>query len=149
MNNMFDLSGKVALVTGGSRGLGRAMVLGFAKAGADVIIASRKLENCQRVAEEAEALGRRALPISCHVGDWKQTEALVEKTYEIFGRLDILVNNAGIAPVAPSLADVTSEYFDKIVGVNLKGPLRLSALAARRMGKTDCCLSTKWPEVPG
>ena len=135
MDKLFDLSGKVALVTGGSRGLGRAMVLGFAKAGADVVIASRKLEGCQKVAEEVEVLGRRALPISCHVADWNQIETLLEKTHETFGKLDVLVNNAGIAPVVPSLADVTSDYFDKIMGVNLKGPLRLSALAAQRMGK--------------
>jgi len=109
------------------------MVLGFAKAGADVVIASRKLEGCQKVAGEVEAMGRRALPVSCHVGDWEQIEVLVEKVYDTFGKLDILVNNAGIAPVAPSLAHVTSEYFDKIMAVNLKGPLRLSALAAQRM----------------
>ena len=135
MKKLFDLGGKIALVTGGSRGLGRSMVLGFAKAGADVVIASRKLEGCQKVADEVKALGRWALPISCHVADWDQIETLVKKTYETFGKLDILVNNAGIAPVAPSLADVTSEYFDKIMGVNLKGPLRLSALVAQRMGK--------------
>jgi NAD(P)-dependent dehydrogenase (short-subunit alcohol dehydrogenase family) len=135
MDKLFDLSNKVALITGGSRGLGRAMVLGFAKAGADVVIASRKLEGCKKVAEEVEALGRRALPISCHVADWSQIETLLEKTYETFGKLDIVVNNAGIAPAVPSLADVTSEYFDKIIGVNLKGPLRLSALAAQQMEK--------------
>ena len=93
MDKLFDLSGKVALVTGGSRGLGRAMVMGFAKAGADVVIASRKLEGCKKVAEEVEALGRRAMPVSCHVADWDQIEALVEKTYETFGKLDILVNS--------------------------------------------------------
>jgi NAD(P)-dependent dehydrogenase (short-subunit alcohol dehydrogenase family) len=101
--------------------------------GADVVVASRKLEPCQQVADEIRAMGRRALAVSCHVGDWAQCEALVAATVAEFGRIDVLVNNAGIAPVPPSLKEVTSELFDKTIDVNLKGPLRLSALAAEHM----------------
>ena len=128
-----DATGKVVVVTGGSKGLGRAMALGFAEAGADVVVASRKLEPCEAVAAEVRALGRRALAVSCHVGDWDQCGALVDATVAEFGRIDVLVNNAGIAPVPPSLLDVTPELFDKTIAVNLKGPLRLTALAAEHM----------------
>jgi NAD(P)-dependent dehydrogenase (short-subunit alcohol dehydrogenase family) len=128
-----DATGKVVVVTGGSKGLGREMALGFAEAGADVVVASRKLAPCEAVAEEVRALGRRALPVSCHVGDWDQCGALVDATVAEFGHIDVLVNNAGIAPVPPSLLDVTADLFDKTVAVNLKGPLRLTALAAEQM----------------
>jgi len=104
MNPRFDLTGKVALVTGGSRGLGREMVLAFARAGADVVIASRKLDACVATAREVEALGRRALPIACHVGEWEQLEPLVESAYGRLGKIDVLVNNAGMSPLYPSLA---------------------------------------------
>ena len=126
-------AGKVVVVTGGSKGLGRAMALGFAEAGADVVVASRKLEPCEEVASEVRALGQKALAVSCHVGDWNQCEALVDATVAAFGRIDVLVNNAGIAPVPPSLLDVSADLFDKTIGVNLKGPLRLTALATEHM----------------
>src|SRR5580704_12994466 len=109
---MFNLTNKIALVTGGSRGLGRAMVLVFAKAGADVVIASRKLDACEAVAREVEALGRRALPIAAHVGKWDDNDMLAERAYKHFGRVNILVNNAGMSPLAPSLADTTEALFD-------------------------------------
>lgn len=125
--------GKIVVVTGGSKGLGRAMALGFAEAGADIVVASRKLGPCEEVAEEVRALGRRALPVACHVGDWDQCQALIDATVAEFGRIDVLINNAGIAPVPPSLKDVTSDLFDKTIAVNLKGPLRLTALAAEHM----------------
>ena len=128
-----DATGKVVVVTGGSKGLGRAMALGFAEAGADVVVASRKLAPCEEVADEVRALGRRALALSCHVGDWEQCGALIEATVTEFGHIDVLVNNAGIAPVPPSLLDVTADLFDKTIAVNLKGPLRLTALAAEHM----------------
>ncbi|MDQ1430409.1 MAG: hypothetical protein QOF40_1011 [Actinomycetota bacterium] len=128
-----DAAGKVVVVTGGSKGLGRAMALGFAAAGADVVVASRKLEPCEAVADEVRALGRRALAVSCHVGDWDQCGALVDATVAEFDRIDVLVNNAGIAPVPPSLLDVTEDLFDKTIAVNLKGPLRLTALAVEHM----------------
>ena len=140
-----DATGKVVVVTGGSKGLGRAMALGFAEAGADVVVASRKLEPCEEVAAEVRTLGRRALAVSCHVGDWDQCGALVGATLAEFGRVDVLVNNAGIAPVPPSLLDVTPELFDKTIAVNLKGPLRLTALAAQHMpaGGTVINVSSK------
>ncbi len=130
----FRLDGKVALITGASKGLGRAMALGFAEAGADIVVASRKLDGCQAVASEVTALGRRALPVACHVGRWEDCDALVTRTIEEFGRIDVLVNNAGIAPVPPSLLGVTEELFDKTIAVDLKGPLRLTATAATHMG---------------
>jgi NAD(P)-dependent dehydrogenase (short-subunit alcohol dehydrogenase family) len=129
----FDLSGRVALVTGGSRGLGRAMVLGFAEAGADVVIASRKREACEAVAREVEALGRAALPYACHVGHWAELDGLVDAAYERFGVVDVLVNNAGMSPLYPDPASVTEELYDKVLDVNLKGPFRLSALVGTRM----------------
>ena len=128
-----DATGKVVIVTGGSKGLGRAMALGFAEGGADVVVASRKLGPCEAVADEVRRMGRRALAVSCHVGDWDQCSALVDATVAEFGRIDVLVNNAGIAPVPPSLLAVTDDLFDKTVGVNLKGPLRLIALSAEHM----------------
>ncbi len=129
----FRLDGKVAVITGASKGLGRAMALGFAAAGADIVVSSRKAEACEAVAEEVRALGRQALAVGCHVGRWDDCGALIEQTLETFGHLDILVNNAGIAPVPPSLLATTEELFDKTIAVDLKGPLRLSALAAEHM----------------
>lgn len=135
--HVIDLSGKVALVTGGSRGLGRAMVLGFAEAGADVAIVSRKLKSCEETAREVEALGRRAFPYSCHVGQWDALEPMVEAVYGHFGKVDVLVNNAGLSPLFPSLEEVTEDYFDKVFGVNVKGPFRLAALVGSRMAKGE------------
>jgi NAD(P)-dependent dehydrogenase (short-subunit alcohol dehydrogenase family) len=128
-----DATGKVVIVTGGSKGLGREMALGFAEAGADVVVASRKLAPCEAVADEVRAMGRRALPVSCHVGDWDQCDGLIDATVAEFGKIDVLINNAGIAPVPPSLLEVTADLFDKTIAVNLKGPLRLTALAAEHM----------------
>jgi NAD(P)-dependent dehydrogenase (short-subunit alcohol dehydrogenase family) len=134
---LFDLTGKVALVTGGSRGLGREMVLAFAAAGADVVIASRKLAACEALAEEVEANGRRALPVACHVGHWEECDELASRSYDHFGKVDILVNNAGMSPLAPSSAETSEELFDKVIGVNFKGPFRLSALIGQRMLEGD------------
>jgi len=134
---LFDLTGKVALVTGGSRGLGREMVLAFAAAGADVVIASRKLDNCKALADEIEATGRRALPVACHVGHWNECDELADRAYKHFGKVDILVNNAGMSPLAPSSAETSEELFDKVIGVNFKGPFRLSAVIGQRMYDGD------------
>lgn len=132
-HDLFELTGKVAIVTGGSRGLGREMVLAFAEHGADVVIASRKLENCESVADAVRALGRRALPIVYHAGSWSDADGLAEAAYAEFGRVDILVNNAGMSPLYASLDAVSEELFDKVIGVNLKGPFRLSSIVGTRM----------------
>ena len=137
MDKLFDLSGKTALITGGSRGLGREMALAFADHGADVVVTSRKIDNCRAVADEIEARGRSALAYACHVGHWDECDALVEAAYGRFGKVDILVNNAGMSPLYPKLSAVTEELFDKVVGVNLKGPYRLSALVGERMAEGD------------
>ncbi len=137
MSDLFDMSGNVALITGGSRGLGRSMALGFAERGADIVIASRSQDSCDAAAAEVEALGREALAYACHVGHWNELEGLANAAYERFGHVDVLVNNAGMSPLYPSLDQVSEELFDKIVGVNLKGPFRLSALVAKRMMDGD------------
>jgi NAD(P)-dependent dehydrogenase (short-subunit alcohol dehydrogenase family) len=131
--SLFDLTGRIALVTGGSRGLGREIALGLAAAGADVVVASRKLDVCQRTAEDIEALGRNALPIACNVARWAEVESLVERVYDRLGRIDVLVNNAGMSPAYPNAESVSEELFDKVMAVNLKGPFRLTALVGARM----------------
>jgi len=134
VQRLFDLTGKVALVTGGSRGLGRAMVLAFARAGADVVIASRKLDSCEALAAEVEqTTGRRALPVACHVGEWGQVEGLAERAYDHFGKVDVLVNNAGMSPLYDHVSDVSEALYDKVLDVNLKGPFRLTAMVGTRM----------------
>ena len=128
-----DLSGKVALITGGSRGLGRAMAQAFAEAGADIAVVSRKLDACQETARELESLDVRAFPFACHVGRWGEIEPMVEAVYDHFGKVDVLVNNAGMSPLYPSLEAVSEDNFDKVVAVNFKGPFRLTALVGGRM----------------
>lgn len=129
---LFDLSGKVALVTGGSRGLGLEMVRAFAAHGADVIIASRKLDNCETAAAEVRAMGRKALAHAAHVGRWDEIDELIEAAYAMFGRVDILVNNAGMSPRMPS-HDVTEQLFDSVMNLNFKGPFRLASQIGKRM----------------
>jgi NAD(P)-dependent dehydrogenase (short-subunit alcohol dehydrogenase family) len=134
MTDAFDLTGRVAVVTGGSRGLGREMVTAFAEHGADVVIASRKLDACEELAAEVrERTGRRAVGVAFHAGRWADADALADRVYDEFGQCDVLVNNAGMSPLYPSLAEVTEDLFDKVVGVNFKGPFRLSALVGDRM----------------
>ena len=134
VQKLFDLSGKVALVTGGSRGLGREMVLAFAQSGADVVISSRRQDSCDELAAEVEkTTGRRALPVACHVGDWGQVEQLAERAYEQFGKVDVLVNNAGMSPLYDHVSNVTEALYDKVLDVNLKGPFRLTAMVGTRM----------------
>ncbi|MFC9555207.1 SDR family NAD(P)-dependent oxidoreductase [Rhodococcus sp. NPDC056960] len=129
-----NLRGKVVLITGGSRGLGAEMAWAFAEEGASVVVASRKEQPCVDLAAEIAAkTGVETMGIGAHVGDWDALPVLVDTVYERFGRLDVLINNAGIAPLYSSLAEVSEGLFDKIIGVNLKGPFRLSALVAERM----------------
>lgn len=130
---LFDLSGKVALITGGSRGLGYQMALAFARQGADIIITSRKIDGCEAVAAEIRSLGCKAMAYACHVGRWSEIDALVEAAYAEFGKVDILVNNAGMSPVAPTSAETSEELFDKVIAVNFKGAFRLGALIGTRM----------------
>jgi NAD(P)-dependent dehydrogenase (short-subunit alcohol dehydrogenase family) len=133
-SSLFDLSGKVAVVTGGSRGLGKEIVTAFAAAGADVVIASRKIENCEVLADEVRSTcGVRALPFRCHVGSWEDNGKLADAAYQTFGKVDVLVNNAGMSPVYEHLDEVSEALYDKVFDVNLKGPFRLSAIVGRRM----------------
>jgi NAD(P)-dependent dehydrogenase (short-subunit alcohol dehydrogenase family) len=133
-DELFDLSDRVVLVTGGSRGLGREMAFAAAQCGADVVIASRKLEACQATAEEiASATGRSAMPYQVHVGRWDELDGLVDAAYERFGKVDVLVNNAGMSPLYDSLGSVSEKLFDAVVSLNFKGPFRLSALVGERM----------------
>lgn len=135
--DLFDMTGKVAVVTGGSRGLGREMVLAFAEHGADVVIASRKLENCEAVAEEVRALGRRALAVAYHAASWEGADQLAAAAYAEFGTIDVLVNNAGMSPLYESVDAITEDLYEKVMGVNLKGPFRLSALVGTKMAAGD------------
>lgn len=132
-----DMTGKVVLVTGGSRGLGRAMSLGFARHGANVAIVSRKLDSCEETAKEVEAFGVQAFPYAAHAADWDGLDEMVNAVYDKFGKVDVLINNAGMSPLYPSLDEVTEELFDKVIGVNLKGPFRLSANIGARMAEGD------------
>jgi NAD(P)-dependent dehydrogenase (short-subunit alcohol dehydrogenase family) len=136
MDPLFDFTGKVVLVTGGSRGLGYQMIKAFAERGADVIIASRKLENCEKVAEECRALGRRAMTFAMHAGRWADCDALIEAAYAEFGRIDILVNNAGMSPACPS-HEMPESLFDSVLNLNFKGPFRLASQIAHRMASDD------------
>jgi NAD(P)-dependent dehydrogenase (short-subunit alcohol dehydrogenase family) len=129
----FDLTDRVAVVTGGTRGLGLAMARGFTLAGAQVVIVSRKADACDEVVAALRAEGGRATSCACHIGQWDRLEELVDEVYGEFGRIDVLVNNAGISPQYEKLTDVSEELFDKVIAVNLKGPFRLAALAGERM----------------
>jgi len=133
VNRYLDMSGKVVLITGGSRGLGYEMAKGFAEMGADVAITSRKLDACRTVAQEIRAMGRRAFAHACHVGHWNELDGLVDATIAEFGRIDVLINNAGLSPVTGSSLNMTEDLIDKIINVNFKGPFRLMALVGSRM----------------
>jgi NAD(P)-dependent dehydrogenase (short-subunit alcohol dehydrogenase family) len=131
MSALFDLTGKVALVTGSTKGLGRAMAQGLAEAGASVIVSSRKQDLCDVAASEiAASTGRDTAGIACHVGDWDAIPGLVEQIVERFGRIDVVVNNAGINPSWVGMADMPLDLWRKVFSVNLEGPLRLSQLVA-------------------
>ncbi|MDK1020980.1 MAG: SDR family oxidoreductase [Candidatus Hydrogenedentes bacterium] len=134
----FDLSGKVAVITGGSRGLGLAMAGAYARAGARVVIASRKFEACDEVAMALQSeTGNECIGVACHVGRWEDCDRLAETAFDKFGQVDILVNNAGMSPIYDSLAGVSEELYDKVLAVNLRGPFRLSSLIGSRMTEKD------------
>ncbi|MGW0684008.1 SDR family NAD(P)-dependent oxidoreductase [Streptomyces sp. NPDC002754] len=135
---LHDLTGKAAVVTGGSRGIGRAIAGALAEAGADVVIASRKLDACETAAAEiARESGRRTEAVVFHAGHWDDCDRLVGETLDRLGRLDVLVNNAGMSPPYTDLSDISEELFDKTLAVNLKGPFRLAVLAATHMAQHD------------
>ncbi|MBW2092680.1 MAG: SDR family oxidoreductase [Deltaproteobacteria bacterium] len=129
----FSLEDKVALITGGSRGIGRATALGFAQAGADVAITSRNLPDLEKVAEEIRAFGRKALPVAAHVGRLEEINRLVETVAGQFGRIDILVNNAGCSPAFATAVDAEERLWDAIINLNLKGLYFISQASARTM----------------
>src|SRR5262249_46835344 len=131
--HIIDMTGKVVLITGGSRGLGRAMALGFAEAGADVVVTSRRLEACEQVARAVEKLGRKAIAVACQVGRGEQCDARADAAYARFGKIDVLVNNAGKSPLYDRPVDISEKLYDSILDLNLKGPFRLTAVIGKRM----------------
>jgi NAD(P)-dependent dehydrogenase (short-subunit alcohol dehydrogenase family) len=133
-DQLFDLTGKVVVITGGSRGLGKEIAFAVARLGAHVVIASRKSGNCEEVAKQIAAqTGRDTMAYGVHVGRWDELEPFVDAVYERFGRVDVLFNNAGMSPVYDKLTDVTEKLFDSVMNVNFKGPFRLAALIGERM----------------
>jgi NAD(P)-dependent dehydrogenase (short-subunit alcohol dehydrogenase family) len=131
--HIIDLKGRVVLITGGSRGLGRAMALGFADAGADLVIASRQITSCEEICRTVRDRGRRAMAYACHVGRWRECEELADAAYDRFGRVDVLINNAGKSPLYDRPVDISERLYDSVLDVNLKGPFRLTALIGQRM----------------
>jgi dehydrogenase/reductase SDR family member 4 len=129
MSRLFDLSGKVALVTGSSRGIGRAIVEEYARAGAKVVISSRKLEACEKVRDLLLAEGHDAIAMAAHAGSKAELASLVEKTISHYGRLDICVANAAVNPFYGSLTDAPDEAFDKTMATNVKAVWWLAQLA--------------------
>jgi NAD(P)-dependent dehydrogenase (short-subunit alcohol dehydrogenase family) len=129
----FSLDGKVALVTGGSRGIGKATALGFARFGADVAIASRTIADLEAVAEEIRGQGKKALPVAAHIGRMEQIHNLVQLVHKEFGRIDILVNDAGTSPALSGMMDIEERLWDSIMNLNLKGLVFLSQAVARIM----------------
>jgi NAD(P)-dependent dehydrogenase (short-subunit alcohol dehydrogenase family) len=129
--DLFDLTGRVAIVTGSTKGIGRAMAQGLAKAGATVVVSSRKQALCDEVAREITAsTGSPAVALACHAGEWDQIPQFVEEVRERIGRIDVLVNNAGINPAHRAATDMDLEFWRKVFSVNLEGPLRMSQLVA-------------------
>ena len=116
----FDLTGKVAIITGASRGLGVSFASGLAKAGCDVVVAARDVARLQSVAEELRQLGRRALPVRADISKPEDCEAMVARAIEEFGRLDILVNNAGISAVADA-ENMTGDQWQRVLDTNVTG----------------------------
>src|SRR4051794_34562022 len=128
---LFDLSGKVAIVTGSTKGIGRAMASGLAQAGASVVVSSRKQELCDQVAREVAAeTGAQTLGLACHVGEWDAIPAFVDQVHAHFGRIDVLVNNAGITPTRMTPSEITQDVWRKIFSVNVEGPLRMAQCVA-------------------
>lgn len=137
LENLFSLKDKIAIITGASRGIGRAISRAFGEAGADLVVSSRNKRppELEKVAEEVRSLGRKALAIPAHVGKREDVENLVRKTLQEFGRIDILVNNAGANPILSTMVDLEEEALEKVLEVNLKGAFLMSQAVAREMIK--------------
>ena len=137
LNELYSLQGKIALITGGGRGIGQAIALAFAEAGADVVVSSRNKRppELEATAERIRAMGRRALAVPAHVGKKGDVINLVQKALEAFGRIDILVNNAGGNPVLSTMVELEEDAFEKVMEVNLKGAFLVSKAAAAVMIK--------------
>ena len=133
MEISFDLTGRVALVTGASRGIGEAIAQAFAQHGADVIVSSRKQEACDEVAREIVAAGGDAVALACHIGDMEALQALFARIQAEYGRLDVLVNNAATNPYYGHVLDTDLGAFQKTVDVNIRGYFFASVLAGRMM----------------
>lgn len=131
----FSLEGKVAIITGASKGIGESIARGMAEAGAKVIVSSRKQAAVDAVAEGFKADGLEAMGIACHVGDDAQLQNLVDKTMETYGRIDIIVNNAATNPVFAPIAQVEGNIFDKIMSINVKSPFAFSNMVYPIMKK--------------
>ena len=132
VQDLFDLKGKVAIVTGGGRGIGKHIATGLAEAGADMVIASRKLENLEKTAKELETLGVKVLPVQCDMAVKEDIDNLVDTTMKEFGKIDILVNNAGVTWGAPTL-DFPLDKWDKVFEVNVRGVWILTQRVANIM----------------
>jgi NAD(P)-dependent dehydrogenase (short-subunit alcohol dehydrogenase family) len=129
-SQLFDLTGRVAIVTGSTRGLGRAIVEGLARAGASVVVSSRKQERCDQVVADIRAAGGKAVGIACHVGDWDAIPQFVDAVVNEYGRIDVLFNNAGINPMVEDINSVSFDLWRKVFNVNVEGALRMSQCVA-------------------
>jgi len=149
----FDFAGKKVVITGGSRGLGFEMARAFSSLGAEVIIAARNLETCQNAASAiAEETGQPVHSYALHAADWDQCTNFVHQVWDDHGAIDVLVNNAGSSPLYDKISDISEELYDKVIGLNLKGPFRLSALLGEKMietgGGSIVNISSKASTVP-
>jgi NAD(P)-dependent dehydrogenase (short-subunit alcohol dehydrogenase family) len=138
---MFDLDGKVAIITGARRGIGRGIALALAEAGADVVVSDISLEDCQKVVVEIEGLGRKGLAVKCDVTQKSEVDEMIKKTVEELGKVDILVNNAGILGESKPFLEMSEEEWDKVLAVNLKGQFLCAQAAAKEMVKN------KWGRI--
>jgi len=132
VQDLFNLKERVAIVTGGARGLGKFISKGLAEAGANIVLASRKIDNCMEMVKEIDVLGVKALPVKCDLEKVQDIDHLVEKTIECFGRIDILVNNAGLTWGAPTL-EYPLDKWEKVINVNLRAVFLLCKSVAKIM----------------
>jgi dehydrogenase/reductase SDR family protein 4 len=153
IKDRFNLDGKTAIITGSSKGIGKAIAKAFAECGATVVISSRKQDACEEVVAEFKALGLKAVAISCHVGDIESRKKLVEKTIAQCGGIDILVNNAATNPVYGPIEDAPFDAFDKIMNINVKAPWDLGNKCLESMksrgGGSIINISSIEGEIPG